>query len=164
MGRTATTVWKISPELVLALDERLGPPVDSYLNGSQTWLVGDEDDASPVLEFRLHPVAGYRTPKGCSHYDVLESVVAHLSQGGDAHAIRLGEEVRPLAGLWDGLECFAAYGDEVEPPRLSALATETLGRAPDGAGLVDHQAVGDAWERADGNVSIIALLLDQLAV
>ena len=41
MPRVATTVWTISPELVLALDEQLGLPVDSYVNGSQTWLVED---------------------------------------------------------------------------------------------------------------------------
>jgi hypothetical protein len=165
MGRTATTVWTISAELVLTIDEQLGPPVDSYVNGSQTWLVGDDDDddAPPVLEFRLHPIAGYRTPKGCSHYDIWEGVVAHLSEGGDAHSIRLGDEVRPLAGLWDGLECFSAYGEELEPPQLAALATEALGCAPDGAGMVDHQLIGDTWERANGNVSIVALILEQLA-
>lgn len=168
MARTATTVWTISPELVLALDERLGPPVDSYVNGSQTWLVGDDDDSAVaddsaiVLEFRLHPVSGYRIPAGCSHYDIWEAVVTQLTQGTDAQALRLGSEVRPLAGLWDGLEAFPAYGDEIEPARLAALATSQLGCAPDRSGLVDHEAIGDAWERANGNVSIIALLVDQL--
>ena len=145
MPRVATTVWTISPELIVALDEQLGPPVDSYLNGSQTWLVGDESAGDVVLEFRLHPVAGYKAPKGASHYDILESVVAQLSLGGDPHALRLGEEVRPLAGLWDGLECFAAYGDDIEPARLAALVTAALGRAPDRSGLVDHNAIGDQW-------------------
>jgi hypothetical protein len=165
-----TAVWKLAPELVVALEEHLGPPVDSYLNGSQTWLVGDEADAvragdrdpAVVLEFRMHPVSGYRIPSGCSHYDIWESVVTQLTQGIDAQALRLGSEVRPLAGLWDGLEAFPAYGEEIEPPRLAALATSLLGRAPDRSGLVDHQAIGDAWERANGNVSIIALLVDQL--
>jgi hypothetical protein len=163
-----TAVWELAPELILALDEHLGPPVDSYLNGSQTWLVGDDgdgdrpDDPEIVLEFRLHPVAGYRTPADCSHYDIWESVVTQLSQGSDARALRLGSEVRPLAGLWDGLEVFPAYGDEIEPARLAALATSLLDRPPDRSGLVDHQAIGDAWERAHGKVSIIALLVDQL--
>ena len=61
-----TAVWTISPELVLALDEHLGPPVDSYVNGSQTWLVGDEPTTDVTLEFRLHPVAGYRPPAGAA--------------------------------------------------------------------------------------------------
>jgi hypothetical protein len=163
MGHTSTTVWTISPELVLALDEQLGSPVDSYVNGSQTWLVGDEDKGELVLEFRLHPVAGYRTPKGSSHYDVWETVVAQLSQGVDPDALQVGEEVRPLTSMWDGLEAFAAYGDDIEPARLASLATDALGRAPDRAGLVDHDAIGDAWERANGNVSIVSLLLDQLS-
>jgi hypothetical protein len=159
--RVATTVWKISPELVLRLDEHLGPPVDSYLNGSQTWLV--EDEGGMMLEFRLHPVASYSTPRGLSHYDVWETVVGALSSGADPHALPLGDEVRPLTAIWDGLECFAAYGDDVEPPRLATAATSILGRAPDRQGLVDHDAIGDEWERANGQVSIVALLLRQLS-
>ena len=168
MELVPTAVWKLAPELIVALDEHLGAPVDSYLNGSQTWLVGDDDDGKDehsdgiVLEFRLHPVSNYRIPNGCSHYDIWEAVVTQLTQGIDAQALCLGSEVRPLAGLWDGLEAFPAYGEEIEPARLAALTTSLLGRAPDRTGLVDHQAIGDAWERAKGNVSIIALLVDQL--
>jgi hypothetical protein len=164
-----TAVWKISAELVLALDEHLGPPVDSYVNGSQTWLVGDEPndtdqtgDTAMILEFRLHPVSGYRPPAGCSHYDLWETVVTQLSQGADAQELRLGNEARALDGLWDGLEAFPAYGDEIEPARLSATASAALALAPDRAGLVDHEAIGDAWERANGKVSIVGLLIDQL--
>jgi hypothetical protein len=154
---------------VLALDEHLGPPVDSYVNGSQTWLVGDEPndpdqtgDTAMILEFRLHPVSGYRPPAGCSHYDLWETVVTQLSQGADAQELRLGNEARALDGLWDGLEAFPAYGDEIEPARLTALVTTALALAPDRAGLVDHEAIGDAWERANGKVSIVELLVDQL--
>jgi hypothetical protein len=162
-----TAVWRISPGLVLALDEHLGPPVDSYVNGSQTWLVGDEGDeaggaASMMLEFRLHPVSGYRPPAGCSHYDIWESVVTQLSEGIVAEALRLGNEARPLAGLWDGLEAFPAYGDETEPAQLANLVTAALALPPDSTGLVDHQAIGDAWERANGKVSIVELLIEQL--
>ena len=164
-----TAVWKISAELVLALDEHLGPPVDSYVNGSQTWLVGDEPndpdqtgDTAMILEFRLHPVSGYRPPAGCSHYDLWETVVTQLSQGIDAQELRLGNEARSLDGLWDGLEAFPAYGDEIEPARLSAIASAALALTPDRAGLVDHEAIGDAWERANGKVSIVGLLIDQL--
>ena len=115
-----------------------------------------------VLEFRLHPVAGYRTAAGASHYDMWETVVAQLTHHADPHALRVGEEVRPLASLWDGLECYAAYGDELEPPALVRLATAVLSRAPDRSGIVDHERIGDAWERSKGNVSIVALVLDQL--
>jgi hypothetical protein len=162
-----TAVWRISPELVLALDEHLGPPVDSYVNGSQTWLVGDvgdedADDSAMMLEFRLHPVSGYRPAAGCSHYDIWESVVTQLTQGVDAQALHLGNEPRPLTGLWDGLEAFPAYGDEIEPAQLASLVTAALALAPDRTGLVDHQAIGDAWERANGKISIVGLLIDQL--
>ena len=163
MSRVATAVWTIEPDLVLALDEHLGSPVDSYVNGSQTWLVESEDDDDLTLEFRLHPVAGYRTPAGASHYDVWEAVVAQLSQGVDPHALRIGDEVRPLAGLWDGLECYAAYGEDLEPAQLVRLAVAALGREPDRSGLVDHERIGDAWERANGQVSIVALLLAELS-
>jgi len=159
MPRVATTVWTISPELVLALDERLGLPVDSYVNGSQTWLV---EDGALTLEWRLHPVAGYRAPAQVSPYDLWETVVSQLSLTGDPHALRLGDEVRPLTALWDGLECYAAHGDEPEPQQLETTASTLLGRPPDRFGLVDHDAIGDAWERANGGVSIVALLLAQL--
>jgi hypothetical protein len=166
----STAVWNITPELVLALDEHLGPPVDSYLNGSQTWLVGDEPDTGNaevdagalILEFRMHPVSGYQPPADFSHYDIWEAVVSQLTEGTDPQALRLGDEVRPLSGLWDGLEAFPAYGDEIEPARLASVAQAALDLAPDRAGLVDHEAIGDAWERANGKVSIVALLIDQL--
>ena len=57
--RTASAVWRSSPELVLALDEHFGPPVDSYVNGSQTWLL-DNGPGGAALEWRLHPVASAR--------------------------------------------------------------------------------------------------------
>jgi hypothetical protein len=159
MPRVATTVWTISPELVLALDEQLGLPVDSYVNGSQTWLV---EEGEITLEWRLHPVAGYRAPAGMSIYDLWEDVVSQLSSTADPHALHLGSEVRPLTAIWDGLECYAAYGEDLEPPQLVAAATAQLARPPDRSGLVDHEAVGDAWEQANGTVSIVALLLAQL--
>lgn len=159
MPRVATAVWTISPELVLALDEQLGLPVDSYLNGSQTWLV---EDGPVTLEWRLHPVAAYREPAGISTYDIWETVVAQLSSVVDPHALRLGKEVRPLTAMWDGLECYEAYGEDLEPQELVSKATAQLGRPPDRFGLVDHQAVGDAWEQTNGAVSIVALLLTQL--
>jgi hypothetical protein len=64
--------------------------------------------------------------------------------------------------LWDGLEVFAAYGDEVEPAVLAGIGTEVLGPAPAAAGLVDHDRIGEAWERAGRGVSIVSLLLEEL--
>ena len=159
--RTASAVWRASPDLVLALDERFGQPVDSYVNGSQTWLL-DNGPAGTTLEWRLHPVAAYRTPAGLSHYDLWEQVVAQLHAGGDPGTLALGEERRAVESLWEGLEAFGAYGDEIEPATLAQAAGEALGRPPDVAGLVDHERIGDAWERARGGVSIVGLLLDEL--
>jgi len=161
--RTASAVWRSSPALVLALDEHFGPPVDSYVNGSQTWLL-DNGPVGVTLEWRLHPVAAYRAPAGLSHYDLWERVVAQLHAGGDPGALVVGEERRSVDSLWEGLEAFAAYGDEVEPATLAQSASAAVGRAPDAAGLVDHDRVGDAWERARGDVSIVGLLLEELSV
>jgi hypothetical protein len=146
----ATAVWRIRPELVLALADRLGEPVDRYVNGSQTWFT--EAPSGVALEWRIHPVASYTKPKGLSHDDVwdvaVESLIGHV-------------RLRPEE-VWDGLECFAAYGDDIEPGELKAAVTQEIGVAPDATGLVDHDSIGDAWERTRGAVSIVDLLFDQL--
>jgi hypothetical protein len=134
----------------LALADRLGEPVDRYVNGSQTWFT--ETPGGVALEWRLHPVAGYVKPKGMAHDQVWDVVVESLI----GH-VRLRPE-----DVWDGLECFAAYGDDIEPGTLTAAATAELGVAPDVTGLVDHESIGDAWERTRGAVSIVELLLQQL--
>jgi hypothetical protein len=156
-------VWTISPPLVLALDEHLGPPVDSYVNGSQTWLAGDEADGDVVVELRLHPVAAYRTPEGASHYDVWESVVSQLSAGADPAALHVGTEVRPLASFWDGLEAFTPHDPDVEPAQLGRRIAEVFPGTPDRIGLVDHERIADQWERAAGKISIVALLIEELS-
>jgi len=105
-----------------------------------------------------------------SHYDLWEQVVAALSGTGDdagaaagaGAALLLGTETRALSSLWEGLECFAAYGDELEPAPLAAAAGEAIGRAPDAAGLVDHARIGSEWERAQGGASIVDMLLAEL--
>lgn len=143
-------MWRIRPELILGLADRLGEPVDRYVNGSQTWFT--ETAGGVALEWRLHPVAGYVTPEGVSHNDVwdvaVESMIGHV-------------RLRPEE-VWDGLECFAAYGDDIEPGTLAATVTQEIGVAPDATGLVDHESIGDAWERTRGKVSIVDLLLEQL--
>jgi hypothetical protein len=156
--RIATAVWKTSPELLLALDEHLGPPVDSYVNGSQTWFTGET-----VLEWRLHPVAGFRMPTGLSPYDLWDAVVGGLAAGGEPTQLTIGAGTIGLADLWEGLECFPAYDDELEPVAVVARAADQLPIPPDLSGLVDHDAVGDAWEHSDGAVSIVDLLVGQLA-
>ena len=161
--RTAAAVWRCSPKLVVALAERLGVPVDSYVNGSQTWLL-DNGPGAVTLEWRLHPVAAYRPPNELSHYDLWERVVTQLQAGADAGALVLGDECRALDSLWEGLEAFAAYGDEIEPAMLAQATTAALGVAPDAVGLVDHDHIGEAWERAHGTISIVGLLFEELSV
>ena len=147
-------VWRTSPELVLALDGRFGTPVDSYVNGSQVWL-RDDGPGGITVEWRLHPVASFRPPAEIGPYELFETVTGALATG-EAPAV-------PVEALWDGLEAFAAYGDEVEPGPLAGACTESLGIRPDGAGLVDHESIGSRWERSERSISIVAALLDQLA-
>ena len=154
-------IWPISAALVLALDERLGLPLDSYVNGTQTWLTEDATGGA-TLEWRLHPVGGYAPPKGVSHHDLWDVGVTALRAGAPPDALPRGAERRSLASLWDGLEAFPGFGDEVEPARLAAACTESLGLAPDVFGLVNHSAPADEWERSGGQVSVVDLLLAQL--
>jgi hypothetical protein len=78
-------------------------------------------------------------------------------------ALALGEDPPvPLDRLWEGLEAFAAYDDEVEPATLAAACAESLGIPPDAAGLADHDVIGDEWERSGGATSVVAALLAQL--
>jgi hypothetical protein len=154
-----TTVWRIRPGVVLALASRLGSPTDAYVNGSQVWLT-----PGPVtLEWRLHPTATYRLPAGVSTHELWDQVVAQLVTEALPEALVLGDETRPLDDLWDGLEAYPAYGDEIEPAALAAAVEERIGLAPDAAGRVDHAALGEAWDAAEGRISLVALLFEQLA-
>lgn len=146
-------MWRATPELIVTLDERFGEPLDAYVNGSQVWLRDDGPGGMP-LEWRLHPVANYQRPKGVGTYEVFSETALALAAGREPPA--------ELRQLWDGLEVFAAYGDEVEPQPLVNAAVASIGIQPDGAGLVDHDPVGDEWERTAGAVSIVDALLRQL--
>jgi hypothetical protein len=150
----ACCVWRATPELIVALDTRFGEPLDTYVNGSQVWLRDDGPNGT-ALEWRLHPVPGYRRPQGLSTEEVFSTVA--LALGADLPAMPV-----PLERLWDGLEAFCAYGDDVEPQPLAAAATASLGIAPTASGLVDHEGIGDRWERTGGAISVVEELLAQL--
>lgn len=152
--RVPTCVWRITGALVVALDGRFGEPLDAYVNGSQVW-VREDGPARICLEWRLHPVARFRRPAGVATEELFPAVALAVAQGEVPPA--------PPETLWDGLEAFAAYGDEVEPALLAASTAAALGLAPDAFGLADHAAIGDAWEASSGGVSIIDALLAQLA-
>ena len=55
---------------------------DTYVNGSQVWL-RDDGPAGEALEWRLHPVAGYRRPDGLATEEVFDTVTAALAQGAE---------------------------------------------------------------------------------
>jgi hypothetical protein len=149
----AAVVWRARPEVIVALDDRFGEPVDAYVNGSQVWL-REDGPGGTVVEWRLHPVAGYRRPAGVGTYEVFSATALALATGGTPPA--------PLEALWDGLEAFAAYGDDVEPGPLAIAAGKALAIEPDAFGLVAHEPIAAAWERTGGAVSIVAELLRQL--
>ncbi|MBA2610243.1 MAG: hypothetical protein H0U92_15000 [Actinobacteria bacterium] len=151
--RVPTCVWRATPELIVVLDDKFGEPIDSYVNGSQVWMREDGPDEI-VLQWRLHPVAGYKRPAGVETDAVFGQAALALATGESPPA--------PLIELWDGLECFAAYGDDVEPAILANAAAAALGLTPDASGLVDHEAIADAWENSRGATSITAALFGQL--
>ncbi len=176
---TPSVVWRVTPGLLGALDEHLGSPIDSYVNGTQVWLTpeprteptgNDGNDDEATLEWRLHPAAGFRTPAGCSHHDLWDEAQAaiaalvdvHPTGGGDT--VTIGGERRGLTTLWDGLECFPAYGDELEPAALAARARALVPVEPTASGLVDHGRIGKAWERSGGTTSLVDMLLEELEV
>lgn len=148
-------LWKGRPEVVVALDDHFGEPVDAYVNGSQVWL-RDDGPGGITLEWRLHPVASYRRPAGFGTYEVFSATALALATGETPPA--------PVEELWDGLEVFPAHDDDVEPQPLAAAAAAVLGMAPDASGLVDHQGIADEWERTGGAVSIVGDLFRQLGV
>jgi len=148
-----TSVWRLTAELVVALDARFGEPVDAYVNGSQVW-IRDDGPGGITLEWRLHPVAGFERPPGIGAHDLFPSVALSLATG--------EPPITAPESLWDGLEAFPAYDDEVEPAVLATAAAESLGIAPTAVGLVDHTAIGDTWEATGGRISIVSALLDQL--
>jgi len=149
----STCVWRISRDLVIALDDRFGEPLDTYVNGSQVWM-REEGPSELVVQWRLHPVASYQRPKGFTTEEVFSVTALALAQDQPTAA--------PLEQLWDGLECFPAYDAVTEPATLAGLAVDALGLAPDAYGLVDHEQIADTWEASRGATSIVAALLAQL--
>jgi hypothetical protein len=152
---TPTCVWRATPALIVALDDQFGEPVDAYVNGSQTWL-RDDGPGGIAVEWRLHPVPGYVRPPDVDTYELFAAVALALATGDEPPAA--------VESLWDGLEAFPAYGDEVEPAPLAAAVEAALGVQPDATGLVDHAAIGDEWEQSRGQASITQALLRQLGV
>jgi hypothetical protein len=158
---TPTCAYRVDAALVELLDERLGPPLDSYVMGWQVWLEGNGPDGI-TLEWRLHPPAGFRMPRGVNPHDLFDVVLQGLAEVADptADAFPTGRERHTLAEVWEVLEVFPAYGDATTPGAIAACATEALGgRAPDVAGEVDHERLGDQWKGSRGRFSVGEVLL-----
>ncbi len=153
-GLTPAAVWRATPPVLTALDDRFGEPLDAYVNGSQVWL-RDDGPGGIAIEWRLHPVAGYQRPPDIATDELFATVALALAHDEEPPA--------SLDRLWDGLEAFPAYGEEVEPAPLAAAVTEALGIRPDAVGLVDHRPIGDEWERTTGGTSIVEALFRQLS-
>lgn len=163
MRGTPTCVYRVTPQLVEQLDARLGPPLDSYVRGWQVWLEHN-GPAGERLEWRLHPPARFRMPRGVNPHDLFDVVLQGVADADDpdVDAFSAGAEQRTLDSVWEALEVFPADGDDIAPPALAAAAHEALGLAPVAAGYVDHDRLGDLWKGRSGDFSVAAALLDAL--
>ncbi|CAN5146864.1 MAG: hypothetical protein H0V93_12435 [Euzebyales bacterium] len=162
MAEVPTCAYRVDAELVELLDAQLGPPLDSYVRGWQVWL----DDSGPdgeTLEWRLHPPARFRMPRGVNPHDLFDVVLQGIAAEGEDGAFAAGGEQRRLDEVWEVLEVFPAFGLVPGPDGLVAAATAALdGRRPDVAGLADHERLGDLWKGKRGDFSVGRALLAQL--
>lgn len=161
---TPSCVYRVDAELIERLDRCLGPPLDSYVRGWQVWLEA-HGPGGATLEWRLHPPAGFAMAKGVNPHDLFDAVLQALSDedAPDAAPLQLGQEQRRLAAVWEVLEVYPTFGDLVEPEELAEITTAVLeGRAPDAAGWVDHDRLGDLWKGRKGDFSVGAALLETL--
>lgn len=162
---TPTCAWRVDAALIELLDARLGPPLDSYVRGWQVWLEPDGPGGETV-EWRLHPPARFRMPRGVNAHDLFGEVLQALATTDDPSAdpaLAVGGGRVRLSGIWEVLEAFPTFGDPVAVPALVAAVTAALGgRSPDVAGTVDHARMGDEWKGRRGDYSVGAVLLGTL--
>ena len=162
MSLSASCVWHVQADLVNALDAQLGPPVDSYVNGTQTWLTED-GPGGVALEWRLHPVAEYRPPTGLSHYDLWEQVVG-------AAVVRAPIRARSRSARASATSGRCGRGSSASPPTATRSSRRRwpprpptpLGRRRMRPGSSTTTASVHAWEQAVGKVSIVAMLFEEL--
>lgn len=162
---TATCAYRVDAALLELLDRHLGPPLDSYVRGWQVWLEPN-GPAGETLEWRLHPPAGFRMPRGENPHDLFGVVLQGLANVDhpDTDTFAVGTERRSLPQIWEALEVFPTFGDEIPPDQLArAAATALGGRMPDVAGHVDHGRMGDEWKGRRGDYSVASILLETLS-
>jgi hypothetical protein len=162
---TPTCVYRVDPGLIESLDACLGPPLDSYVRGWQVWLEHN-GPGGERLEWRLHPPARFRMPRGVNAHDLFDVVLQGLADADDpaVDEFAAGKERRSLPQTWEVLEIFPADGDQLSPEALAAAATVALhGRAPDAYGYADHDRLGDLWKGRHGDFSVGEALLQALS-
>jgi hypothetical protein len=152
-AHSATCVWRLRPEVLVALHVCFGAPADTYGNGSQTWLRSDGPGGTP-MEWRLHPRADFTRPSDLSIDQVFTAVAGAVARGEDP-------PVEPEQ-VWAGLEAAWAFDEDLDTESLEAGATAALGLGPDARGRVDRDALGIEWERSGGRLDVIAWLLARL--
>ena len=159
----SSCVWRVDPPLIELLDSCLGPPLDAYVRGWQVWLE-PHGPGGETLEWRLHPPAGFRMPRGIDHNDLFDLVLQGLAEVDDpaTDPLAIGSERRTLTSIWEVLELFPTFGDPVSPRTLAAIGTGVLGRVPDASGYADHERLGDLWKGRRGDFSVGAVLLEVL--
>ena len=160
---TPTVVYRVDPSLVERLDERLGPPLDSYVRGWQVWLE-DHGPRDARLEWRLHPPAGFRMPRDVNPHDLFDVALQQLADSDDPAVAQLaiGTRWMRLQEVWEVLEVFPAHILDVTVDELVHATTSVLDRRPDAAGMVDHDRLGDLYKSRRGDFSVGQALLGQL--
>lgn len=63
---------------------------------------------------------------------------------------------------WEGLEVFCISEELISPEDLQSYVESTINIKPEICGYVDHEHIGNEFERTGGNISIIQLLTSQL--
>lgn len=160
---TPTCVYRVDASLVEALDRHLGPPLDSYVRGWQVWLE-DNGPQGETMEWRLHPPARFRMPRGVDPHDLFDLVLQGLAGVEDqTDAFELGDERRRLDEVWEVLEVFPGFTTDIEPQAVAAAAARALGgRPPEVAGRADHDRLGSRWKGTRGDFSVGQALLRTL--
>lgn len=142
---SAVIFTKNHPDLLKLLIEKNSDPVDSYWNGSHTWFTSTEEND---FEWRLHPVSGFKMPEASRPEELLD--------------LALEGEI-DIEHYWEGLEVFCLSDEPCSLEELQAHISERINITPDAIGLVDHETIGNDFERNAGQISIIQLLAEQLA-
>lgn len=142
---TAIYLINTRPDLLKQLVAVHGEPVDSYWNGSHTWFTQNDE---VLVEWRVHPVSGFVMPEA--------------SRPEELFIMALESEVDSLH-YWEGLEVFPVDEHTFSAEDFSDYCETILGIEPDKVGFVDHDSIGNEYERNNGNVSIMQLLSKQLS-